>query len=156
MSILLSEWAAKWNLPYAAILELREMLGQQMTNRYGTMSEAGVQARVRLAAAKMGWRLWRNNVGALLDSRGIPVRYGLCNDSAELNDEFKSHDLVGIKPMLIGPQHVGHVIGQFTSREVKKADWQPGEDLEREAAQERFALLVNSLGGDAKFTTGDL
>lgn len=156
--MLLTEWMVKWKIPYKAIADLRELLGEMsepdLKNK--GMSESGVQSRIRLAAAQAGWRLWRNNVGALKDETGRIVRYGLVNDSAKLNGNIKSGDLIGIKPVLIGPQHIGHIIGQFVSREVKKADWKYGEDLERENAQERWQMLVNSMGGDAKFTTGEL
>lgn len=156
--MLLTEWMTKWKMPYAAIADLRIVLGQMAEPSLSntSLSEGGVQSRIRLAAAQSGWRLWRNNVGVLEDKNGRPVRYGLVNDSKKLNDEIKSGDLIGIKPILIGPQHIGHVIGQFVSREVKKSDWKYGEDLERENAQERWAMLVNSMGGDAKFTTGEL
>lgn len=156
--MLLTEWIVRWGIPYAAVVELRTTLGQ-MSEPDATqagMSEGGVSSRLRLAAAQHGWRLWRNNVGALKDINGRLVRFGLVNDSEQMNKNIKSGDLIGIKPLLIGPQHVGHVVGQFVSREVKKADWRHGEDLERETAQERWQMLVNSMGGDAKFTTGEL
>ena len=37
------------------------------------LSEADVQAHIRLAVSKMGWTIWRNNVGVLKDARGVPV-----------------------------------------------------------------------------------
>ena len=49
------------------------------------LARAAVQAAVRLEAARMGILLFRNNVGALIDVRGIPVRYGLANESTQIN-----------------------------------------------------------------------
>lgn len=59
------------------------------------MTEAELQAQIRLEAARRGWRLWRNNSGVLLDRNGRPVRYGLANDSPALNAVLKSSDLIG-------------------------------------------------------------
>lgn len=68
--------------------------------------------------------LFRNIVGvSCLDANGRPVRYGLANESPDQNKVIKSADLIGIRPVLIEPRHVGHTIGQFVSREVKKGGW---------------------------------
>lgn len=117
-------------------------------------SEAAQQALVRLEASRKGLVLWRNNVGVLVDERGVPVRFGLANDSAAVNRSIKSADLVGIRPLLITPAHVGSVVGQFVSREVKAEGWRY-TGTERERAQLRWAELVLSLGGDAAFATGE-
>jgi hypothetical protein len=120
------------------------------------MNEATVQAHVRLLAAREGWRLWRNNVGVLFDSRGVPVRYGLANDSAAVNKLVKSGDLIGLRSVVITPDMVGKVIAQFVSLECKSQEWQfsPGDNRDR--AQKAWADLVNESGGYAKFTQGDL
>jgi hypothetical protein len=118
-----------------------------------TSSEHDIQNQIRIAASAAGWRVWRNNVGVLIDKRGVPVRYGLANDSAQVNKQFKSGDLIGIRPVLIAPEHVGHTIGQFVSLEVKRPDWRRDD---RTDAQEHWRDLVLSLGGYAKFTTGEL
>lgn len=117
-------------------------------------SEAAVQAAVRVEAAGKGVRLWRNNVGALLDARGVPVRYGLANDSAALNKVIKSADLIGVRPVLITEAHVGGTIGQFVSRECKKVGWTYGGD-DHEQAQLNWANMVLAAGGDAGFCTGE-
>lgn len=117
------------------------------------MREADVQARVRLEAARRGWMLWRNNVGVLMDSRGVPVRYGLANDSKKVNENVKSGDLIGIRPVVITPAHVGNVIGQFVSVECKHAGWRPSPTDTHEAAQMRWAELVLLAGGHAVFAT---
>jgi len=116
-------------------------------------SESGVLSDIRLEASQRGARLWRNNVGATYTPSGQFLRYGLANDSAALNAAIKSADLIGIRPVIITPQDVGRVIGQFISREVKHPGWKyTGTDRER--AQLAWAELINSLGGDACFTTG--
>ena len=120
------------------------------------MNESTVQAQVRLLASTQGWRLWRNNVGVLIDSRGVPVRFGLANDSKQVNSQVKSGDLIGIRPVLITPDMVGRTIGQFVSRECKRQGWVLNLYDARDEAQMRWIEVVSSLGGDAKFTTGDL
>lgn len=122
----------------------------------GSNSERDIQNAVRMAASMAGWRVWRNNVGVLIDSRGVPVRYGLANDSTAVNKNIKSADLIGIRPVLILPEHIGHTVGQFVSLEVKRAGWAPGGTDARELAQTNWRNLVLSLGGYAKFTTGEL
>lgn len=151
------QWAARHGVTLAALNELQALFGMHGTppavpTIKGT-SEAAVQAAVRLEAARKGVRLFRNNVGALIDSRGVPVRYGLANESKQVNEVMKSADLIGWRPVLIGPQHVGQVIGQFVSREVKAAGWHyTGGD--REPAQLAWAQLVTAGGGDAAFCAG--
>ena len=118
------------------------------------MSESDIQARIRLEASKRGIHLWRNNVGVLRNEQGGYVRYGLANDSHQLNAVFKSSDLIGIKPILITQEHVGTTIGQFIAREVKTPGWKY-TGTAREKAQKAFIDLINERGGDASFTTGD-
>ncbi len=150
---ILDHWARKNNIPHHALVELRMMMGVVNTEPQSTTvttSEAAVQNQIRLEASNVGARLWRNNVGAYLDERGIPVRYGLCNESKQMNKLVKSSDLIGIKPVIITGDMVGCTIGQFVAREVKASDWSfKGNDHEN--AQLTFLNLVTSLGGDAAF-----
>jgi hypothetical protein len=149
--VLLDEWAQDHGISSEALADLRRRAttptGETAT-RSGLESEA--QALTRLDASAQGVTLWRNNVGAV-DS----IRYGLCNESKRMNLRYKSSDLVGITPVQIQPGHVGHTIGQFTAREVKRQGWQY-KATGREVAQLAWIELVNSLGGDAKFSTGRL
>jgi hypothetical protein len=115
-------------------------------------SEAAVQVRVRLEASKLGIHLWRNNVGVTFGEDGVPVRYGLANDSKALNQQIKSSDLIGIRPVMITQEHVGTVMGQFVAREVKREGWKYTGSA-REVAQQRFIDLIKSLGGDACFAS---
>jgi hypothetical protein len=152
----LEQWAIKHAIPYAAVHELRAIFGAVNTDPspQDGESEAAVQTRVRLEASAKGCRLLRNNVGVLYDERGVPVRYGLANDSKQMNDHIKSSDLIGIRPLLIQPYHVGSVLGQFMAREIKPGAWSYSGTA-REVAQLRFMELVVSMGGDACFANGE-
>ncbi len=143
----LNMWAIKWGVSYEAIEDLKRQFGTIETESIQAVagnSETAVQNHIRLEASKRGWRLWRNNVGVLTDKRGVPVRYGLCNDSPAMNKVLKSSDLIGIGEG-----------GQFIAREVKRKGWSYS-GTPHEEAQLNFIELVNAMGGDAKFTTGDL
>lgn len=74
------------------------------------MREQAIMQRVMLAASRLGWRIFRNNVGVLPDRRGVPVRYGLCPGSS---------DLIGWRSVTITPAMVGDTIAQFVAVEVK-------------------------------------
>lgn len=154
---MITQWALKWNIPYDALTELETIFGLNGNLTVSTIngaSEANVQARVRLEAARKGIKLWRNNVGVLLNERGTPVRYGLANDSPKLNQTIKSGDLIGWRPLTIMPQMVGSKIAQFISRECKEANWKYGASS-HEQAQLKWIQLVCADGGDARFATGD-
>lgn len=113
-------------------------------------TETEVQNEVLLQASKLGWRLFRNNVGVAYRQDGVPIRYGLANNSKQMNQILKSSDLIGIKPTLITPDMVGQTIGVFTAIECKRGDWKRGT-TKREEAQNNFIGLVISLGGHASF-----
>ena len=113
-------------------------------------SESELTDEIRLEAAQKNVHLWRNNLGATYSPHGGFIRYGLANDSAHVNRVLKSGDLIGIRPIIITPEMVGAIIGQFISREVKNRDWKfSGTD--REKAQQNWIDLINRLGGDACF-----
>ena len=96
------------------------------------MSEQELQQRIRLELGRGPVRLWRNNVGALRDQRGRLVTYGLCKGSS---------DLIGLRQLLITPQHVGRCVAVFTAIEVKTPAGRVSEE------QQKFLRLVQQLGG---------
>ena len=154
----ITQWAIRHGVSHVALAELQVMFTEPNTDpsRIITgISEAAVVNNVTLEASRVGARLWRNNVGACKDERGRLIRYGLCNTTKQMNQQLKSSDLIGIKPVLITGEMVGSTIGQFVARECKKGDWSFGEDPEREGAQLRFMELVVGLGGDACFVNGE-
>ena len=148
----LNRWAIKWGIPYEATEDLLRIFGvlDDGVAAIEGDSEGAVQARVRLEASQKGLRLWRNNVGAGCLEDGSFIRWGLANESKEMNKILKSSDLIGIKPVRITPEMVGHVFGQFVAREIKETAWQYS-GTEREEAQLAFLQLVLSFGGDAAF-----
>lgn len=150
----LRQWALRHHVSLEAIAELGALLGSNLPQPVADgASEARVQSEVRLAAPAKRMRLFRNNVGVLTNEYGTPVRYGLCNDSAQLNKRIKSADLVGWRVVTIAPEMVGSDIAQFTSLECKPENWTYRGD-EHEEAQQRWAALVATDGGYAKFVTG--
>lgn len=112
-------------------------------------NEATVMAEVRLEAGKRGWRLWRNNSGAMMDHTQRLVRYGLGNEAAK--QAVRSADLIGIRPVVITPDMVGKTIGQFVSVECKR---EHGGTVKPE--QQAWCDLINALGGYAIISRGEL
>jgi hypothetical protein len=157
--IFFHEWAKRHNVSPGAMAELQSIMGGVSTDpehqqKNDHKSEAGVSNDVRLEAGAKGVRLMRNNVGACLDSNtGRLIRYGLANESKQMNQNIKSSDLIGIKPVLIVPSMVGGTIGQFVARETKRRGWKFSANDDRAVAQLRFMNLVVSLGGDACFAS---
>lgn len=147
----LNQWAIKWGIPFEAVEDLRKELGIALDNPKAKPgeSEAAVQTNIRLEGARINIPMWRNNVGAIQTESGW-LRYGLCNDSRQLNKKIKSSDLIGIRPVLIESKHVGSLIGQFVAREVKRGDWKY-KATEEEQAQLKFLEIVLKYGGDAAF-----
>ena len=80
------------------------------------MSEQAIQQRIRLDCSRGPVRLWRNNVGRLMDQSGRPVTFGLCPGSA---------DLIGYRTITITPDMVGQRIAVFASIEVKTPTGRP-------------------------------
>lgn len=150
----LLEWQRKHGITAEALADLVTMVGLDVPRSSKGTPEARVQDEARLLASKMGWRLFRNNVGVLKDERGVPVRYGIANDSPAMNKRIKSSDLIGIRPVVITQDMVGSTIGQFVAREVKKAGWKY-KGTEHEQAQLAFGTLIIGLGGDFKFWSGE-
>jgi hypothetical protein len=151
--VTLEEWAARWKIPPAAFAELVacSIVEPDPDALVGDKSEAFVQSRVRLEAARAipACFLWRNNVGASKLSNGSFVRWGLANDSRQLNQRLKSGDLIGLRSIIVSDDMVGTRIGQFVSRECKRENWKYSGTRE-ENAQLAWATLIKSLGGDAQ------
>lgn len=148
----LVNWAYRHGVSRLAIDELFQIMGvgNDITSSVATGGESQVQDKVRLEATQKGCRIWRNNVGACKDETGRVIRYGLCNDSVVLNKRIKSSDLIGIRPVVITQEMIGHTIGQFLAREVKKPGW-VYKGTDREKAQLAFGEMIISLGGDFSF-----
>lgn len=154
-------WAARH--PHAAAELLADVLGSvPWANPGGKAgSEAAAQQSVRMKVAQAGGMAWRNNVGATpakCPDCGVPrqpIRYGLANDSPQLNNRIKSADLILAIPRVIQPQDVGHTIAQFGSVETKRPGWKfTGKDQEN--GQAAWLALIKKLGGFACFSTGDV
>ena len=109
------------------------------------MSERRIQSEIMLAASDAGLTLWRNNVGQgwtgkaqrLADGSVLirdprPLHAGLCKGSS---------DLIGLKPVVVTEEMVGHTIAQFSAVEVKSKRGRVTAD------QQRFLDFVNSVGG---------
>lgn len=98
------------------------------------MTEQQTQQQIRLALSKGPTRLWRNNTGVLRDQQGRPVRFGLCEGSA---------DLIGYTTVEVTPDMVGQRLAVFTAVEVKSATGRPT------AAQDAFLEHIRQAGGRA-------
>lgn len=114
-------------------------------------TEAHVQQEVRLEYARRGYQLFRNNSGAFRDDAGRMIRFGLGNDSAQVNAVVKSSDLIGWQPVIITPEMVGHMIARFVSLECKPPGWHLTPGDKRGQAQKRWLDMVTRDGGEARF-----
>lgn len=156
----LTQWAAQWQVPYAAVQDLKRRMGlipeaEQLPELLQGTSEAAVSAdAVHQARMNHGAYLWRNNSGGFTDEHGNHIRYGLGNISAQVNKVMKSPDYVGIKPLLIQQHHVGQVLGQFWGVEMKAAGWKYSSGDARAKAQLNYGELVMRLGGKWQFHAG--
>lgn len=148
------EWAQKHGYTAQALRELEMILNPAFPQGSvsANLSETDTQSRARLAIAEIGGSLMRNNSGAARDQNGRMVRYGLANDSKRINEEFKSHDLIGITPVQVQQHHIGRVFGVFTAYECKHPKWTKPES-KRDKAQENFAKFVRAKGGISGFLT---
>lgn len=147
----LHRWAADWNIPRAALMDLQlRLMPPTVKTDEAVRPEHTVTTHVLRSATLAGVWLTRNNVGAGKVS-GRFMRWGLCNESAAVNDVIKSADLIGWRKVLIGPHHVGRQIAQFASVEVKASDWKPS-DNEHDVAQARWRDWVLASGGFATIT----
>jgi hypothetical protein len=116
-------------------------------------TEAFSMSRVRLESGPLRIKLWRNNVGAGYMDDGSFIRFGLANESDQMNKLLKSSDLIGIDGRPIEPHEVGRPRGRLVAREMKAPGW-TYTGTEREVAQRAFGNLVLAMGGDFAFATG--
>lgn len=140
-------------------------------------TEAVVQSEIRAEAGRLGILLWRNNVGAMEDATGRIVRYGLGNDSPQVQRRLKSSDLIGLNRVSVdvADSHLDpdyEHFGVFVSIECKAEGWRfpvawrnstPDEiektrapadaALRRVLAQWRWLKLHHDAGALAGFAT---
>jgi hypothetical protein len=98
------------------------------------MSEASILANVRIALAKAGVTIFRNQTGALRDRQDRLVRFGLCKGGS---------DLIGFRSVLVTPDMVGTRVAVFVACEVKDTDGRAT------AEQTNFLRTVLEAGGIA-------
>jgi hypothetical protein len=119
--------------------------------------EAKATINVRARASEWGMKMFRNNVGMLPNpDTGVPVRFGLGNESAKLNKELKSGDLVGFAEITVTPEMVGKKIAVFTNIEVKSLGFiikDVYNKNSREYAQNEFNKLITNANGIAGFAS---
>lgn len=113
-----------------------------MLNDYVLKSETDVLKAIQLETATLGYHFWRNNSGAMFNPHGRFVRFGLGNESAEINEKMKSSDLIGIGPG-----------GKFWAVEAKEPGWVYNPRDETERAQFCFLTIVSISGGIGMFAT---
>lgn len=144
-------WSIRHGVGPHALAELEAILGTRIVTYTGgavhpSAGETAIWSHCRLAVDQWGGMLLRNNSGVAreVDDHGAVrhVRYGLGNDSAQLNAIFKSSDGIGIAPG-----------GRFLAVEAKPKGWklQPGD--KRAQAQNNFIQHIRKLGGVACFAT---
>lgn len=97
--------------------------------------------------------LYRNNSGALPDRTGTLVRFGIGNDSKQLNEVWKSPDSIGGTPILITPDMVGRTMLVLTGFEFKKPGWHMTPGDKRARAQHNCIMDWIDAGGIAGFVT---
>ncbi len=107
-----------------------------------TKNEAAVQNDIRLAASELNIMLFRNNVGVCEDITGRIIRYGLANDSAQMNRRIKSSDLIGVL-----------LDGRFLAVECKREGWKFKKSDTRAVAQKAFIDVIRQRCGVAGFVT---
>ena len=97
--------------------------------------------------------LYRNNSGALPDKEKNLVRFGLGNDSKQLNEIWKSPDSVGGIPITITPDMVGRTFLVLCGFEDKKPGWTLRPSDARGHAQNNCLQDWRQAGGIAGFIT---
>lgn len=96
------------------------------------LSESEITNKIRLAASKLGAKIFRNNVGLIKDAKGRIHRFGLCKGSS---------DLIGYVPIEITQDMVGKKIAVFSAIEAKAAKGKASDD------QKNFIRVILENGG---------
>lgn len=99
--------------------------------RSWALHEANILKNSLVKASKIGWRLFRNNVGF---DELRKVHYGLCKGSS---------DLIGWRPIVITQEMVGQIIAQFVAVECKNEKGRLSQE------QKAFLDIVKKHGGHA-------
>ena len=119
-------------------------------------NERRMQQLIQAIGSTLGGLLFKNTSGVAREVRRDgsirPIRYGLGNISAQLNQRMKSSDLIGITTVQITPDMVGRTFGVFTAVEVKTPGWRY-TGTGREVAQKFFIDKIREWGGIAGFAT---
>jgi hypothetical protein len=113
---------------------------------------------VRLRATARGSRVFRNNSGVLFNQEGVPIRFGLGNESKKINQEMKTSDFIGWTQITITPEMIGKKVAVFTAIEAKALGFKVKKiypKKSREHAQNKFITIVNNAGGIAGFASCD-
>jgi len=152
----INDWFIRWGIPLQAWQELVEILNEPtvtttVTDDLVGKSERWSMSAIRLEARKRGIYLYRNNCG-VDQTNGAFVRYGLANESKQMNQKIKSSDNIGFTPILITEKHLNQIIAVFTSVEVKRPGWKY-TGTPREVAQHNWLNLTVACGGYATFAT---
>lgn len=95
------------------------------------MKESNIEKLCRLAAAKLGLVLWRNQRGKTQDMRGQWISYGLGPDGAS--------DEIGFYSTVITPDMVGQRIAIFSAIEIKK----PGAKTNPARLHNQISFIAN-------------
>lgn len=116
--------------------------------------ETATMHRLMLGASRSGWRLLRNNVGLaymgaaviVRETTMLPAREGDVLVCQARRVRFGvggagGPDLIGVKPLVIGPEHVGMTLGQFVAVEVKTGKGRTSVE------QQQFLQAVRNMGG---------
>lgn len=111
------------------------------------------KSRLKMQNEYNGSLLYRNNSGALKDKMGTLVRFGLGNDSKQLNEVWKSPDSVGGTRILITPEMVGRTFLVLTGFEDKAPGWKLRPSDKRGIAQHACIMDWRNAGGIAGFIT---
>ena len=98
-----------------------------------------------------GTEISREGSSAMLEFSVTDTGIGIAPDQVDVNRGQ-------LRPggVLITPDMVGSVIGQFVSLECKHDGWKPSPKDAHEIAQCKWAQIVQEVGGYAVFTTGGL